>query len=107
MRSRLSNLRLDGDSIELENTRLLIRQLRRLLARSRSRPIALLLRGGYRVELGEDDHVSVRRAIGTIEIAKHGGAFRVPADELLAIELCPRSRRQLESMRNDGPQARS
>lgn len=65
-------------------------QLRRLLARGRFGPIALILRDHRRIRVKEWDGIRVHRAEGTIEISTQDKVSEIPFEDLLAIELAPR-----------------
>lgn len=69
----------------------LTRQLRRLLVRARFGPTVLWLCDGRRISVNKRQDVRVRRDSGTIELTARGDVQEILFEELLAIELRPRS----------------
>ncbi|MGE0480358.1 MAG: hypothetical protein AB7Q17_07795 [Phycisphaerae bacterium] len=66
-------------------------QLLRLLARRRFGPLVLWLQDGRRIGIHDPQYVRVCRATGTIELTVRGDVQEILFEELLAIELRPRS----------------
>jgi hypothetical protein len=82
----------------------LANQLRRLLRRRRFGPLVLWLTDGRRVDVSSLDDIHVNRASGTIEVTMCGDVSEILSEELLAIELRPRSP-ILGSLKHAGPTA--
>lgn len=76
----------------MESGERLALQLQRLLVRRRFGAMVLLLTGGRRVPLSNREEVRVHRALGTIEVTTRGDVRDILFEDLLAIELRPRSR---------------
>jgi len=73
-------------------------QLQRLLVRRRFGPMVLMLTDGRRVPLSNREEVRVRRALGTIEVTTRGDVQDILFEDLLAIELRPRSQSEVPKM---------
>ena len=82
----------------------LANQLWRLLNRRRFGPLVLWVLDGRRVDISSLDDIHVNRANGTIEVTIRGEVSEILFEELLAIELRPRSA-ILDGPKHDGPTA--
>ncbi len=97
---------LDGDRGDGHKTsgERLANQLRRLLHRRPFGPLVLWLLDGRQVNVSSLDDIHVNRTSGTIEVTIRGDVSEILSEELLAIELRPRSP-ILGSLKHDGPTA--
>lgn len=81
-----------GTSESMATTDQLIRQLRRLLVAGRFGPLVLHLRGGRRVSVDRRENIRLSRDNGTIVVATSDCTTALLFEDLVAIELPPRTK---------------